>query len=364
MRNFLVAALAAVLASGCASLNPGPTKKGLAVRVSSRTRPAARREALAGVLPLFFPDGVAENAARLDRLVLSRAGDFTGRERLGGRRPPVVEVLIDELAAVLMKEGLARPAGYVTGQERILIALGPSGRAPTKADLVVGSALRVALFGRNYVARDLHDPTDMANSDKDIERYKVLIETQTVAIAAGGWDWAVTGAVSAAVVRAPTRGVYRAAAHLDGNFYELAYSSAPIAFGGDSAVVDVSTSAAADHALEQLGAEVAGGVARRIAQRRAGRESVAFLLPGPKDPARVRALIAALRRVPEVEGASLYQWNGPFDSMDVWAFVQGLTPEGLVAKLLADDPDLRVVGIDSEAHEVFLEAPLPGPETD
>jgi hypothetical protein len=362
MNRLLVAALCVLAASGCASLRPGPTEKGLAVRVSSRTRAAARREALASTLPLFFPDGIAPNPARLERYVLSRSGDFIGRERLGGKRPPVVEVLIDELAAVLMREGLARPPGYVTGQEKVLIALGPSGGAPRKTDLVVGSALRVALFGRNFLARDLHDPTDIANSDKDIVRYAVLTETQTVSIAWGYWDWAVTGSVLASIGAEPTRGVSRAVAHLDGRFYELNFSSAPIPFGADAEAVDVSTSAAVDRALEQLGTEVAGGVARRVAERRAGRESVAFMLAGAKDPARVRSLIAALRKVPGVEGASLYQWNGPFDSMDVWAFVQGLTPESLAAKLLGDNPDLRIIGIDSEAHEIFLEAPMSGME--
>jgi hypothetical protein len=67
-----------------------------------------------------------------------------------------------------------------------------------------------------------------------------------------------------------------------------------------------------------------------------------------------------LRRVEGVDGAALYAWNGPYDSVDVWAFVKGLRPEDLVARIIHDDPTINVVGIDTERREVFIEPPMPG----
>jgi hypothetical protein len=64
--------------------------------------------------------------------------------------------------------------------------------------------------------------------------------------------------------------------------------------------------------------------------------------------------------VPGVDGATLYSWNGPYESVDVWAYVHALTPEDLVARLMHADPSLNITGIDSELREVFIEAPLPG----
>lgn len=365
MRPQALIALAVLLAGGCASwhrLRPGPTPEGQAVRVSSHEPEAARREAIESLMPLFLTDEERSSAQeRLQRVIFSRTRDFVGRKRLPKHGVRAVEVLLDKLSAALQASGIARPPGYVSGQEKVLIALGPPGVLPRLGEVVVGDALRLALFGRGIQARDLRDPFDESN--KDAEHFRLLVETETVAAAArGGWDWVVAGDISSGVGREPQSRTFRAAARLDGRFYELRFSSAPAAFESSASAVDVSTTASLTRALEQTGQAAAAQVQARIEKRRAGRTTVACLLPGAKDLGRVRALLSTLRGMPEVEGAVLYAWDGPFDSMSVWVFVHDLTPEGLVARLLHVDHELRVTGIDSEEREIFFEAPMEGME--
>jgi len=359
MKRFLPAAVAVLLSCGCASLKPGQTDDGLAVRVSTIDRQAARREAIESVLPLFLDRPRPGASETLERLVFSRTGDYVGRERLKKRREPIVEILLDRLAPVLQKSDLVRPPGYLSGQEKVLIALGSPGLAPSAAEITVGDAMRLALFGADIMARDLRDPFDPATRDK--ERVTVLADTVTVPAAIrGGFDWIVTGSVSGTAGPDKDSDMSRAAARLDARFYEVHFSSTPLDLSIAETAVDVSTGAAYSRALEQAGQSTADKIKGLIAERRAGRTNVAFLMPGPKSPERIRTLLTLLRRVPGVDGATLYAWSGPYDSVDVWAFVHGLSPEDLVARILQKDEKFNVVGIDTERREVFIEPPMPG----
>jgi hypothetical protein len=365
MRKSAVVLLAALLASGCASwhrLRPGQTDKGLALRVNSRDPEAAHREAVETVLPLFLADAARPRTREiLDKAVFAHLKEFVGRERLPRRGLCVVEVLPDALAPVLLETDLARPRGYASGQEKVLVALGRPGRGATPADLAVADALRLALFGAGIQARDLHDAFDPATKDKD--RLVVLPEAETVAGAvSGGWSWVVTGRAAATVGPDVSGSIFRGEARLDGRFFEMGFSTAPVEFDVEENAVDVSTGGAANLALEQVGQKAASEIKARIASRREGRTNVAFMMPGPKSVERVRALLAVLRRVPGVDGATLYKWNGPYESVDVWAYVHGLSPEDLVARLIRVDPSLNITGIDSELREVFIEPPMPGIE--
>jgi hypothetical protein len=362
MKKSAVVVLAALL-SGCASwhrLRPGQTETGLAVRVSAHSPEAARREAVETVLPLFLADPARPRTREiLDREVFAHLKDFVGRERLPRHGLSVVEVLPDKLAPVLLESGLARPRGYASGQEKVLVALGAPGRPVSQADLVVGDALRLGLFGAGIHVRDLHDAFDPATEKK--EGLVVLTEAQTLSAAArGGWSWVATGAVAGTVGRDVTASIFRGDARLDGRFFELGFSSEPIDISIEESAVDVSTGGAFNLALEQVGQKAATRIQGLITARRDGRTNVAFLLPGPKSVERIRALLAILRSVPGVDGATLYSWNGPYESVDVWAYVHALTPEDLVARLMHADPSLNITGIDSELREVFIEAPLPG----
>jgi len=367
MRKTAFVLLAVLSASGCASwhrLQPGPTETGLAIRVNAHAPEAARREAIETFLPLYLSDVTRPHSREtLDRLVFKHLKEFVGRERLPRTGLAVVEVLPDKLAPVLVETDLVRPPGYASGQEKVLVALGSQDRPLSAGDLVVGDTLRLALFGAGIQARDLHDAFDPATKDKD--RLKVLPEPETVVAAErGGWGWVVAGSAEGAVGRETGTAAYRGTARFSGRFYEIGYSSVPVEFSLVESAVDVSTSAAYESALEQVAQKAAGQIKARIQSRRDGRTNVAFMLQGPKSVSRIRSLLAVLRRVPGVEGATLYAWNGPYDSVDVWAFVHGLSPEELVARLMHAAPSLNITGIDSELREVFIEGPLPGVETD
>lgn len=363
MRRSGVFLLAALFLPGCASwhrLQPGQTDAGLALAVRATTPAAARREAVDAVLPLLLVDGAGTHREEvLDKLIYAHLKRYVGRLRVVRGRGCIVEVLPDALAPVLLDAGLSRPSGYASGQEKVLVALGVPGSTYGPLDFTSGDALRLALFGAGVFVRDLRDPFDPANKDKD--RQVILSDTQTVAAAAlGGWGWVVAGHTVAAAGRGASSGMYHAAARLDARLFDVEASSAPTLFSSYAEAVDVSTSAAVGRALEGAGQKAAAEVQAQIKSRRAGRSNVAFMLAGPKDPHRLRALLATLRGVPGVDGAALYKWNGPYDSIDVWAYAQGLSPEDLVARVLHADPSLTVVGIDSEEREVFLQPPMPG----
>ncbi len=363
MKRSRVILLAALFLPGCASwhrLQPGQTDTGLALDVRATAPEAARREAVDAVLPLLLVDGAGSRRKEvLDKLIYAHLKRYVGRLRVVRGRGCVVEVLPDALAPVLLEAGLSRPRGYSSGQEKVLVALGVPGRVYGPMDFTSGDALRLALFGAGVFVRDLRDPFDPANKDKD--RQVILSDTQTVVAAAlGGWGWVVAGHTVAAAGRDGSSGMYRAAARLDARLYDVEAAGTPTLFSAYDEAVDVSTSAAVGRALEGAGQKAATEVQAQIKSRRAGRSNVAFMLAGPKDPSRLRSLLTMLRGVPGVDGAALYKWNGPYDSIDVWAYVQGLSPEDLVARVIKADPSLTVVGIDSELREVFLQPPMPG----
>ncbi len=361
-RTAVVLSLAASCAA-CASwhrLEPGQTDRGLAISVREQEPAAARRAAVDAMLPLMLVDGsVPDRRKLLDKLVYSHLGRYTGRLRRVRGRGCIVEVVPDALAPVLVDAGLSRPRGYPSGQDKVLVALGVAGRPYGGADFAAGDALRLALFAAGIFTRDLRDPFDPANNDKD--RRVILADTTTVAEAAtGGWGWIVTGHAVAAVDLSAQTGTAKGAARLDARLFDASASTAPYAFSTYDEEVDVSTKAALSRALEQVGQKASTEVQARVRAARAGRNHVAFMLAGPKDPERVRSLLSTLRRTPGVDGAALYKWNGPYDSVDIWAYARGLTAEDLVARVLRVDPSLNFVGIDSELREVFIEAPMPG----
>lgn len=335
---------------GCSwgRLSAGATAKGEAVRVSTSEPRAARRQALESALPLFFSGAARqEKSAVLEEKVFTRPERFLGREKLSKGRAPIVEVRLDALIAVLEGAALLRPAGFAGGSDKVLLAISESdggyGIGPA------ADSLRLALNTRGVAAADARDPLNP-------KPFKARTADAAVAeAAAGGVGWLVLGRTFVSVEPDAQAGAWRAAARLDAELYATKGSTEPVAIQSRAAAVDVSSAAALSRALELAGAEAASALAARLEKGRAGRSEYTVLSLPPRNAAKIRSLVAALRLIEGVESASLGAWQGPEDAALVRVFAAGLSVEELAARLLRQDPSLRLVGVEPEARQIMIE---------
>ncbi|MEK7384688.1 MAG: hypothetical protein AAB262_15575 [Elusimicrobiota bacterium] len=335
---------------GCSwdRLPSGSTRDGESVRVSTLEPQAARRQALESVLPLFFSESARrEKSVVLEEKIFVRVERFTGRERLVVRGEPIVEVRLDALAAGLEGAALLRPAGFATGSSKVLLALSESDGGygiGTAAD-----SLRRALVTRGVAAADARDPLNA-------KPFKAKTASEAVAeAAAGGVDWLLLGRTFTTVEPDAQAGAWRATARLEAELHATSGPSQPAAISSQASAVDVSSASALGQALEQAGAEAAASLAARLEKGRAGRGEFTVLSLPPRNAAKVRSLVAALRLIEGVESASLGAWRGPEDAASVRVFAVGLSVEELAARLLRQDPSLRLVGVEPEARQIMIE---------
>jgi len=338
---------------GCSwgRLRAGSTSAGEAVRVTAREPGAARRQALEAVFPLFFSAAARqENAVALEEKVFARPERFLGRERAPKGREHLIEVRLDALASALESAGLLRPAGFAKGEGKVLLAISESdggyGIGP------VADSLRRALMTRSVAAADARDPLNMAPFKAKTP------ETAVAEAAAGGVEWLVMGRAFAAVEPDEQAGAWRAAARLEAQLYATRGSTAPASISSQSTAVDVTSSSARGRALEQAGAEAAELIAARLEKARSGRyEYSVYSLP-PREAAKIRSLVAALRLIEGVESVGLLAWNGPEDAALVRVFAKSMNVEELAARLLRQDPSLRLAGVEPEARRITIETAM------
>ena len=355
MRAALFAAAAAALCA-CAGLRPGPTRDGVAVRVSAREKTAARREAVETVLPLFLTDAARrDKAAALESAVLGKTGSFVGAERAAKKGPGTVEVRLGPLAAALLKAGLVRPPGYERGPELVLIALGDRTKGPDASERLAAEALETALFGRGIQAQDADDQLKKLSPP-----LKARTEEAAAAeAAANGWAWLAAGRAGVTARQEDQTALWKARARLSAALYASSGSTAPARFDADAEDVDVSSGSAMTRALEAAAQEGAARVEREMARRREGRATLAVYLAGQKSLAYTSQVLRDLRRVPGVEGAALVSWSDLDEMPLLHVYARGLQTDLLAARLLAGDASLRVGSIETEDGRLTLD----GPET-
>ena len=299
-RAFFSAAV--LLAAGCAGLRPGPTWDGLAVRVSTREKAAARRQAIEATLPLFLTDAARrEKSAAIETAVLGNAAAFIGQSRLPKKGAAVVEVRLNDLSAALQKAGLVRPPGYDLGAELLLIAFGDRATGPDMTERFAADAFETALFGRGIQAKD---------ADDDLLKVKHPLKAKTeegVAAEAlsGGWAWMTAGRVTVSASQEPQTALWRGRARLAVALYGVAGSTAPTRIEADGEAVDVSSASCVAHAIEAAAQDAAVRVEKEMSRKRAGRALIAVFLSGYKEMGYISRVIRDLRRVPGVEGAAL-----------------------------------------------------------
>lgn len=353
MRRAALAA-ALLLASGCAALRPGPTKGGVAVRVSTRDKTAARREALEAALPFFLdPASRRGKDAALEALVFAKPGPFIGRSRLPKKGTRAVEVLLDPLSGALQRAGLVRPPGYSYGPELLLIAFGDRRTGPDGTERFAADVFETALFGRGIQAKD---------ADDDLIKLKRPLKAKTeegaaVEALSGGWSWMTAGRIAVAAEQEPQTALWRGRARLSVALYGVAGSSEPSRLDADGEAVDVSSTPAVARAIEAAAQQAAQLVDSDMARRHAGRAVVAVFVSGYKDPGYLSRVLKDLRGVPGVEGAALVDWSA-LDGMPlIHAYVAGLHADILTARLLRADASLRVGSVESEDGRIQLDGP-------
>ena len=205
---------------------------------------------------------------------------------------------------------------------------------------------------RGVAAADARDPLNAAP-------FKAKTASEAVAAAAaGGVDWLVLGRTAASVEPDGQAGAWRADARLDAELYATKGSTSPVAVLAQASAVDVSSASARGQALEQAATEAAASVAARLEKGRSGRSEYMVLSLPPRDAAKIRSLVATLRLIEGVESASLGAWRGPEDAALVRVFAVGLSVEELAARLLRQDPSLRLAGVEPEARRITLETAL------
>lgn len=347
--------VAVLLASACASLRPGPTPDGTAVRVSAREKTAARREAIEAVLPLFLTNAARRGKSQaVETAVFGTADRFIGRVRIPKKKgDAVVEVRLDALSDALQKAGLVRPPGYEAGPEPLLIALGDRAAGPNAAERIAADAFETALFARGIQAQD---------ADDQLIKMKHALKAKTEEAAAaealaGGWAWLAAGRAEVAASREPESAAWRARARLSVALYGVAGSSEPARFDGNGEDTDVSSFSALGHALEYAAQDAARLVDAEMARRRAGRATIAIFLSGRKETGYLLRVIQDLRRTPGVEGAALVSWRALDDMPLLHAYTVGLGADLLTARLLRQDASLRIGSIETEDNRLTLEGP-------
>ncbi len=344
----LAAGAALLLTCGCSlwRLAPGPTQDGLAVTVAASAPDAARREAVASLLPLFLPASArAAKAGALEKEVLSQARRFVGREgRLGGRR--VEEVRLGLLAGALDRADLVRPQGYESGPIKVLLVM-----SEKDSSLGVGLAadnLRRALSARGIEAQNARDP---------LNRYPFKAKTVPEALLVAGRegaDWLMLGAAAAAAAPDPYSGAWKGRAKVWADLYGLTGSTEPISTSAEATAVDESSAAALGRALAQAGENEAVRVAAETARRRGGRAEITVVVSGTRDPARIKTLLSELRGLDGVAGAALGVWRTDEGNLTLRVFTAGLKSDELAARLLRRDPSILLGGVDPEDNELSL----------
>ena len=343
-----------LLSAGCASApRPGPTLEGIAVRTTVRPKPAARREALESLLPLFLNDAARRRySTLLEDAVFAKPAAFIGYEKIPKKGDGLVEVRLELLSAALQKAGLIRPRGYAAGPEVVLIAFGDRAVGPSTVERFAADVFETALFGRGIQAQDIDD--DLIQLKTSI---KAKTEAETVAAAAaGGWAWLAAGKIGGAAQPEPQSGSWRAKAHMSIALY-AAGAAEPDRFDAEGTALDVSSSAAISHAFEQSAQDAAVRVEGVMARGRAGHATLTVMVSGYKDPALLRRVIADVRRTPGVESAALVSWHGQDEMAVIHAYTPTLTVEILAAKLINSDPGLRIIGIETADARVTVEGP-------
>ena len=358
-----LAALSAalLLASGCASApRPGPTEQGLAVAVPARDKAAARRQAVESLLPLFLtPEARREKAPALEQALFAspkKTKAFIGYQKAaskGSGRAGVVEVKIDALSAALQGARLVRPAGYASGAETVLLALGNRAVGPTSTERFAVDALETALFARGVQAQD-------ADDQLRILEHPITAKTEAATVAqaaAGGWPWLAMGGISNAARHDVPSGSWRGRARYSLSLYGVDRSTEPARLDAEGEALNVSSASAVADSIEAAAQEAAMRLNSLIERKRAGRATIGVLVSGYKDPAFLNRLVGDLRRIEGVEGAALISWNGLDEMALIHAYAGALTADALAAKLINGDPQLRVTAVETGDARLTIAGP-------
>lgn len=346
-----------LLAAACASVpRPGPTEDGIAVLVPAREKAAARRQAVESVLPLFLSaDARRTKAAAVDQALFTppkKSKAFIGGLRIS-KTGAAAEIKVDALSAALHGAGLVRPAGYSSGPEVLLLALGDRAVGPTSTERFAADALETALFGRGLQAQD---------ADDDLLKLKHPITAKTesgvVAQAAeGGWSGVAAGGVLEAVNREAQSSAWRAKARYSLALYGMSRSTEPVRVEADGEALDVSSGSALTAAIEAAAQDAAMRVEKAAARRHEGRATIGVLVSGWKDPAFLRRLIADLRGIEGVDGAALVAWRELDDMALIHAYAGSYTADALGAKLINADPTVRITAVETEDGRLTVAGP-------
>ncbi len=347
--------------SGCASWGIprlGPTRDGIAMPASTRDAAAARRGALMQSLPLFLAEDVRRQNARAIELIVSAPQKFVGAESFPKKGDGVVEVRVDILALALRKAGLVVPAGFDIAPENVLIAFGDRGVGPNPGERLAAQALETALFGRGVVAQDADD--ELRKLAKPLTAKN---EAETVAQAiARGVPWLAMGRASASVGPELASSAWRAKAELRLSVYALGVSTLAVPWAGSADVVDVSSYAAVTRALEAVAQDAAARLDAFIQRQRGNRATLGVLVSGRKDPAFLIRLLESLRRTPGVAGASLALWRSLDDMAMIHVYAQSIKIDELAARLLRQDPSLRIESVETGDNRLTVSGPEIAPD--
>lgn len=335
-------------------LTPGLTKEGAAVAVSAPSLEEARSRAVASVSELYAAPHSAP-AAKISELLRARAAEFVGRARFKAGKG-VVEVKIDKLARVLDRAGLLRPEGFgglssnAAKNPRVLLLVA---EPESLLDLGVGPAADALRRGLTVYGLTAIDGRDSLNNFSSKGKGAIELAAKL------GANWVLIAAAESRAQRDPESGAWRANASLVGRV--LTTSGVGMAGTGtvvagppssedeirsDAAVLDVSSAAARNAALDEAGTEAAARVAEQIARAKGGRSEAAVFVTGNADLPRLKALLSALRKTEGVLGAFLVTWRSSEESAAILrVFLVGIKTDGLAARLLRRDPMLTSLGL-------------------
>jgi hypothetical protein len=343
-----------LVVSACAmwkTPDAGPTSSGLIVRVKNQDRRLARRDALENVLPLFI-DPLKERDPGVEA-VLKRSGRFVGLERRLKTDGRLVEIRMDRLSEALRRTGAVVPAGYESDSQIVLIAFGDRSAELRPEERLAADAFEVAMFGRGQQAKDVDDQLIKLKNPIHAKSEEEMISQARQK----GWGWLITGQVTTSARREARAGIWRATAQMTCSFYALTRSTQVTVIKTDASSVDVSSSSALTRAIEQSAEESAIRVDQLLTREREGRATLSVLMTGRKDLDYIRQVVDSLRRVPGVAGASLLTWKGADDLLTLNVYVDHLTADVLGARLLQQDPSLRVDAIETQDGRLTLQGP-------
>ena len=302
---------------------------------------------------MFIGEDVRRQSPQTVERLLAAPDPFIGQESFPKKGDGVVEIRVDPLSIALRKAGLVIPEGFDRGTESVLIAFGDREIGPNPGERVAADAFETALFGRGVEAK---------NADDGLRRLPhpltAKTDADTVAQAAQfGVPLLVMGRTIVAAGPEPAASAWRAKAELKISLYELTVSTRPTAWDVSSEAVDVSSQAAAVRALEQSAQEGAARLDGWLKRQRGRQVTLGVLISGRKDPAYLLRLMRSLRRTPGVIAASLVLWRSLDDMALIHAYAVGLNVDELAARLLREDPSLRLESVETEDHRLTLSGP-------